>query len=242
MPEDAKYVSPKVINASQTIVKGSICVENYHAVLKHVKSSVRDSLRGKGKRTLVLNDETHHVASAPGDLRKWKKFLMEEEFGFQQIVGVSGTCYHKNQYFADVVSRYSLRQAIEERRVKDVEYVAEAPTLHDPDEKWQLIYQRHKNGLRKLRQQGIRPLTIVVTNTISKCDDVADELRAYLQEEEKISAEQAKEKVIAVTSSNKHQLNVARLRTVDSSQSKVEWNISVSIQLSLKLDRFSVYL
>ena len=229
MPENAKYVSPQVINASQTIVKGSICVENYHAILKHVKSSIRDSLRGKGKRTLVLNDETHHVASAPGDLRKWKKILMEEEFGFQRIIGVSGTCYHKNQYFADVVYRYSLRQAIEERRVKDVEYVAEAPTLHDPDEKWQLIYQRHNNGLRKLRQQGIRPLTIVVTNTISKCDDVSDELRAYLQEEEKISAEQAEEKVIAVSSSNKHQLNLARLRTVDSSQSKVEWIISVSM-------------
>ncbi len=229
MPEDAKYVSPQVINASQTIVKGSICVENYHAVLKHVKSSIRESLLGKGKRTLVLNDETHHVASAPGDLRKWKKFLMEEEFGFKRIVGVSGTCYHKNQYFADVVYRYSLRQAIEERRVKDVEYVAEAPTLQDPDEKWQLIYQRHINGLRNLSKQGIRPLTIIVTNTINKCDDVADELRAYLQEKEKISAEQAKEKVIAVTSSNKHQLNVARLRTVDSSQSKAEWIISVSM-------------
>lgn len=229
MPADAKYVSPKIINASETIVEGSVCVENYHAVLKHVRSSIRDSLRGRGERTLILNDEAHHVASAPGDLRKWKEFLTDQDFGFQRIIGVSGTCYHKNQYFADVIYRYSLRQAIEERRVKDIEYVAEAPTLRDPDEKWQLIYQRHKNGFGKLKQRGIRPLTIVVTNTISKCDDVAEELRAFLRQEEKISAEQANEKVITVTSSPKHQRNVASLGTVDNPQSKVEWIVSVSM-------------
>ncbi len=229
MPADAEYVSPKIINASETIIEGSLCVENYHAVLKHVKSSIRDSLRGRGKRTLILNDEAHHVSSAPGDLRKWKEFLTDEDFGFRRIVGVSGTCYVKNQYFADVINRYSLRQAIEERRVKDIEYVAEAPTLYDPDEKWQLIYQRHKNVFSRLRKQGIRPLTIVVTNTISKCDDVAEELSTFLQQEEEISAGQANEKVIAVTSSDKHQRNVARLATVDNPQSKVEWIISVSM-------------
>ena len=229
MPADAKYVSPKIINASETIVEGSVCVENYHAALKHVRSSIRDSLRGRGERTLILNDEAHHVASAPGDLRKWKEFLTDQDFGFKRIVGVSGTCYHKNQYFADVIYRYSLRQAIEERRVKDIEYVADAPTLRDPDEKWQLIYQRHKQGLKTLGQQGIRPLTIVITNTISKCDDVAEELRIFLQQGEKISAEQANEKVIAVTSSDKHQRNLARLGTVDNPQSKVEWVVSVSM-------------
>ena len=229
MPADAAYISPQIINASETIVEGSICVENYHAILQHVKSSIRDSLRGKGKRTLILNDEAHHVASVSGDLRKWKEFLTDDEFGFQRIIGVSGACYLKNQYFADVVSRYSLRQAIEERRVKDIEYVAEAPTLRDPDEKWQLIHQRHQKSLRQLKKQGIRPLTIVVTHTIKKCDDVADELRTFLQKEEEISAEQANTKVIAVTSSNKHKLNVARLKTVDTPQSKVEWIISVSM-------------
>ena len=96
MPADANFASPRIIDASETIVEGSICVENYHAILKHVKSSIRDSLIGKGKRTLILNDETHHVSSAPGDLRKWKEFLTDKEFDFFRIVGVSGTCYHKN--------------------------------------------------------------------------------------------------------------------------------------------------
>ena len=229
MPADAKYASPSIINASETIVEGSICVENYHAVLKHVRSSIRDSLQGKGERTLILNDEAHHVACSPADSRKWKEFLIDRDFGFQRIVGVSGTCYTKNQYFTDVVSRYSLRQAIEDRVVKDVEYITDAPTVKESDEKWQLIYQNHKTILRTLKKQRIRPLTIVVVNKISRCNEVANELKTFLQKQEGILPDQADKKVIAVTSSPKHQPNVARLRTVDSPESNVEWIISVSM-------------
>ena len=61
LPEDARVRNPHIINATESIVDGTICIENFHATLRHVKSSVRDSLTGKGDRTLVLNDEIHHV-------------------------------------------------------------------------------------------------------------------------------------------------------------------------------------
>lgn len=61
LPADAKVRTPKIINASESIVDASICVENYHAILETVKSSIRDSLKGKGARVAVLNDEAHHV-------------------------------------------------------------------------------------------------------------------------------------------------------------------------------------
>ncbi len=231
MPADMAYHSPQIIDASESIVEGCICVENYHAILKHVKSAVRSSLKGKGEKTLVLNDEAHHVASATTDLKKWKEFLIDKEFGFRRVVGVSGTCYVGNDYFADVVSRYSLRQAIEERHVKEVEYIAKEPKLRDSDEKWQLIHKFHKECARKIKRRvpGIRPLTIVVTKNIRNCESVAEELRAFLQESERISEEQADSKVLVVTSSQAHQRNIARLRMVDSPQSKVEWIISVSM-------------
>src|SRR3989344_4859121 len=38
LPPDAKISTPRVINASQSITAGSICVENYHAILEHVGS------------------------------------------------------------------------------------------------------------------------------------------------------------------------------------------------------------
>ena len=231
MPQGVNFVSPSVINASVTIVEGSICVENYHAVLEHVNSSIRESLRGKGEKTLILNDEAHHVTAASGQLKKWKQFLNNADFGFRRIVGVSGTCYLKNQYFVDVVSRYSLRQAIEDRIVKDVEYVTEGPSLHDPKQRWQVIHDRHINASKDFENKGIdiRPLTIVVTNSIRGCNNIADELIEYIQNIECISNEQANEKVITVTSSRGHVLNVVRLKTVDNPESKVEWIISVSM-------------
>jgi type III restriction enzyme len=230
LPVEAKVKAPRIINASETIVDGSLCVENYHAILETVKSSIRDSLHGKGTRVAVLNDEAHHVANASGtEAKKWKEFLLNPEYGFRIVVGVSGTCYVHDTYFADVVSRYSLRQAIEERFVKTVEYVAEMPQTNSPEEKWQLIYNRHQAWKKKLTQRGIRPLTIIVTRDIRSCEQVAEELKDFLVEWEKLTPEQANDKVLPVSSSSKHQVNVARLRLVDQPASKVEWIVSVSM-------------
>jgi type III restriction enzyme len=230
LPEGAKVTGPRIINASETIVDGSVCVENYHAILETVKSSIRDSLQGKGARVAVLNDEAHHVANASGtEAKRWKEFLLNPEYGFRMVVGVSGTCYVGDDYFADVISRYSLRQAIEERFVKRVEYVAEMPETSNPEEKWQLIHSRHQAWQKKLQQRGIRPLTIVVTKDIRSCEQVAEDLKDFLVEWEKLSSEQAENKVLPVSSSSRHQANIAKLRLVDNPASPVEWIISVAM-------------
>ena len=230
LPQGAKIKAPRIINASESIVDGSICVENYHAILENVKSSIRDSLKGVGARVAVLNDEAHHVANAGGtEAKKWKEFLLDPEYGFRIVVGVSGTCYLDDEYFTDVIHRYSLRQAIEERFIKKVEYVAEMPGTDNSDERWQLIHNRHEMWRKKLKPRMIRPLTIVVTRDIKSCEQVAEELKEFLTAWEKISPEQAEEKVLPVTSSSKHQPNVAKLKLVDQPSSKVEWIVSVSM-------------
>lgn len=230
LPRDARISTPKIINASETIVDSAICIENYHAILEHVKSSIRDSLKGSGERVAVLSDEVHHVANETGaKAKKWKEFLLNPEYGFKIVVGVSGTCYVGDDYFADVISRYSLRQAIEDRFVKKVEYVSEMPETDDPEERWQLIYNRHKDWKKKLKKHGIKPLSIIVTKGISDCKRVAAELQEFLQEWEGISSDDAKEKVLPVTSAAEHQPNVAKLRVVDNPASKTEWIASVSM-------------
>ncbi|MGD9973625.1 MAG: DEAD/DEAH box helicase [Desulfatirhabdiaceae bacterium] len=230
LPVNAKVRVPKIINASETIVDGSICVENYHAILQHVKSSIRDSLIGKGDRVAVLNDEAHHVANDTGtNVKRWKEFLLNPEYGFRYVLGVSGTCYIGDEYFADVVSRYSLREAIEQRFVKMVQYVAEMPQTDNPEEKWQLIYNRHLAWKKELKRRQIRPLTIIVTRDIKTCKRVSEELQAFLEEREKLKPDQAAAKVLPVTSATEHQPNVARLKTVDSAAGKVEWIVSVSM-------------
>lgn len=104
LPEHAKITAPSITNASQSIVEESICVENYHAILETTGSSIRDSLQGKGARVAVLNDEAHHVANeSAAKTKKWKEFLADSSYGFRLILGVSGTCYVANDYFADVI-------------------------------------------------------------------------------------------------------------------------------------------
>lgn len=227
LPAEAMIPTPRIINAGQTLIEGSICVENYHAILEHVGSSIRASLEGKGARTLVLNDEAHHVANETGTKeRKWKEFLLDPAYGFRYVIGVSGTCYVGDDYFTDVIYRYSLRQAMEERYVKEVEYVAEMPRADDPDEKWQLIYNLHEDVRRKLKKRKLRPLTIIVTPKITRCEEVAEELKAFLIEKENLEPDAVDEQVLVVYNGA---ADVRRLPYVDNRDSKVEWIVSVSM-------------
>ncbi len=154
---------------------------------------------------------------------------MNPKYNFRYVIGVSGTCYIEDEYFSDVIYRYSLRQAMEDRFIKKVEYIAEMPQTDNAEEKWQLIYSRHQAWKKTLKGKGIRPLTIVVTKDIRTCKSVAEGLQIFLQEWEKLSAEEAEKKILPVSSANEHQLNLGHLKNVDSPKSKIEWIVSVSM-------------
>lgn len=225
--------APKIINGSESVVSGSICIENYHQILENASSSIRDSLQGKGARTLVLNDESHHVYSnengdpeKPETIRKWKAFLDAPEFDFKYIIGVSGTCYIKDDYFSDVMFRYSLRQAMEDNYVKSVQYVAKSDDLRDKYQKWQVIINRHNEKAEEIKGLGILPITIVVTQKINSCNTTAAEFKDFLMKTEGLNEKQADEKVLVVHGRSKDNY---RLTDIDSSESKIEWVFSVSM-------------
>lgn len=228
LPPDSKILNPRIINASNTIQKGDICIENIHATYINTKSAIEDSLAGKGKRTLVLNDEAHHLMS-PSDtaLKKWKEFLLEPKYNFKFIVNLSGTCYIGDDYFTDVIYRFSLRDSIEEHFVKSIRYVAEDSSGSE-DEKFQKIYDNHiENKVAKYRK--LKPITILVTKNIAACKRVTDKLITFLAKKEKISKEEATKKVLIVTSANEHKRNIPILRRVDAKTNRIEWITSVSM-------------
>jgi type III restriction enzyme len=228
LPPDSKILNPRIINASNTIQKGDICIENIHATYINTKSAIQDSLVGKGNRTLVLNDEAHHLMS-PSDtaLKKWKEFLLEPKYNFRFIVNLSGTCYIGDDYFADVIYRFSLRDSIEEHFVKSIRYVAEDSSGSE-DEKFQKVYDNHiENKIAKYRK--VKPITIVVTKNIAACKRVTDKMIAFLAKKEKISKEKAAKKVLIVTSANEHKHNIPILRRVDDKTNEIEWITSVSM-------------
>ena len=228
LPADAKIANPRIINASNTIQKGDICIENIHATYINTKSAIEDSLAGKGERTLVLNDEAHHLMS-PSDtaLKKWKEFLLDPKYGFKFVVNVSGTCYIGDDYFTDVIHRFSLRDSIEEKFVKSIRYVAEDSSGNE-DEKFQKIYDNHIEN-KTVKYRKVKPITILVTKNIAACKRLTEKLIAFLAKKEKISKEQAAEKVLIVTSANEHKSNIPILRRVDDKDNPIEWITSVSM-------------
>jgi len=229
IPEDVKIRNPRIINATQTIKEGDICIENIHAVYEYVKSSVEDSLTGKGEKTLVLCDEVHHAYNPPGRdwaIKKWKEFLLDPKYNFRYIVGDTGTAYIGNDYFTDVVYRYSLRQAIEERTIKTIKYVAE-DSPGGENEKFQKIYDNHLEN--KMRYRKIKPIIIIVTKDISACKRLTEKWINFIAEKEGISKEDAEKKVLIVTSSPEHKENVLKLNRVDDKDDPTEWITSVSI-------------
>lgn len=233
IPKNALCKNPSIVDANVTVKAGSICVENIHAVYETTGSSIKDSFQGQGERVLVLNDESHHIfnkisgnTSEAQGLKRWKEFLLNSKYNFKYILGFTGTAYHDSEYFNDIIYRYSLREAIEDRIVKNVEYVQKDDSS-GTDEKFQKIYQNHKENIDKYPK--IKPLSILVTKDIARAKNLHEDLIDFLEKKEKRSREDIEEKVLIVTSHNDHGANLPKLKTVDERENPAEWIVSVSM-------------
>lgn len=214
---------PKIINGTESIVKGTICIENREAIYNNTRSSIIDSLTNKGDRTLVLSDEAHHIYYS--EKNKWKDFI--EKINFKYNIGVSGTCYYSdNNYFSDVIYRYSLKTAIEQQRVKTVEYISEDNVPNKSEERWQVIINSHNDIKKKLK---ILPISIVITDKTTTCDNIAKDFKTYLKKHLNISDAEVNERVLVIHSKSSTAGDRLKLRTVDDKDSKVEWIFSVSM-------------
>ena len=234
LPKNLKGKTPRIINADSTIVKGDICIENIHAVYSNTGSSIEDSFKNGGEDTLVLNDESHHIfnkTSEKGEsgknIKKWKDFLLDKTNNFKYILGFTGTAYVDNEYFNDVIYRYSLKQAIEDKIVKSIEYVQKDDIVSDEQYKFQKILQNHNNIKRKYSK--IKPISILITKDISSAKRLYEDFIDFLCNFTYISRETAEKKVLIVTSDARHKSNIAMLDFVDSVENSYEWIVSVSM-------------
>ncbi|MDG5467270.1 DEAD/DEAH box helicase family protein [Deltaproteobacteria bacterium IMCC39524] len=251
---DAQVPIPAIKRGTETIQPGDICVENIHAVYAKTGSSIADSFKGNGSRTLVLNDEAHHLFS-PSDsgessMKEWLKFLVNTEYDFRYMIHVTGTPYAGDEYFPDVIYRFGIKQAIELKVVKKPDYVTE--DTHKA-QSWDKTYAVHQQNWKDYGTK-LRPISIIITQDIAGCVEVWKELIDYLVKKEKISPEEAEEKAIWVTSGipsakaakarvesayeprgdkdspdKRRKENLAALKKVDEPSSSVEWIVSVSM-------------
>ena len=237
IPKSAIIKNPRIIDANQTIRRGDICIENIHAVYTGTGSSIYDSFKDGGTDTLILNDESHHIYNNPQsissrsfeaqNIKKWKSFLKNKDYNFKYIMGFTGTAYIDNDYFNDVIYRYSLKEAIEDKVVKSIDYVQKDDSGRNINEKFQKIYQNHLENIRK--NSKLKPLTILVTKDISMAKDLETQLIKFLSIQEEISRDVVEKKVLLVTSHDEHKENIKKLKYVDEKNNSVEWIISVSM-------------
>jgi len=233
LPKNSVYKNPHIQTSGETIKEGSICIDNIHKAYSHVSSSINDSLTNNGERTLIINDEAHHLMNKPTtgssienkNQKLWSKFLDSKKYNFKYILNSTGTPYIGNFYFKDVIYRYSIREAIKEKYVKDILYLAK-DEVKSKNDRFEAIYQNHKNN-KEQYAEAKKHITIFVTNKIANTDDIAKDVVKFLVSRENISQEEAEKKVIAVTSSSKHAKNIPILENVD--QNEIEWIVSVSM-------------
>ena len=221
------HAIPTIVDAGATVQEGDICIENIHAAYERTGSSLADSFTGVGARALVISDEAHHVISAgKQQSKRWHEFLANPDYGFAYHLGVSGTCYVGNEYFSDVVDRYAIRDAINDKWVKEVYYLTEDDSSTN-DERFQKLLAQHEKN--RTSYSPLKPLTIAVVKDIKAANALAAELVDFLAGRPGISKQQAEAKVLVVTSSKEHAANVPRLKTVDDLTDPTEWVVSVAM-------------
>lgn len=236
----SNFVAPEVLNGDSTIVENSIAIENRNAVYasQFDRNSIVDSLKGKGEKTLVLNDEVHHVYYSESN--QWKSFINDErdnDIDFKYILGFTGTPYKRrssssspNEYFSDVIFRYSLREAIENNYVKDIHYISKEDIPNDPLERWQIILNSHDSIYTKIKDTfGEKPITIIVTDKQNKADSQAKKFKEFLKDKRGITDEEVDNIVLSVHSGNKAALDRLKLKDVDNPGNPVEFIFSVSM-------------
>lgn len=233
VPTSAKVKNPSIISANQTIEKGQICIENIHAVYQTTGSSIRDSFLGTGGDTLILNDESHHIFNTPSgnstdasSIKKWKSFLLNSEYGFKYMLGFTGTAYISDEYFPDVIYRYSLKEAIEQKIIKNVDYVKEDDSA-STEEKFQKILNNHINNSNQF--PNIKPISIIIAKDINGAKNIHKSFVDFLALQLNLSKDDAEKKVSIVTSAFEHKKNVNELKFVDDKNNSVEWIVSVSM-------------
>ena len=226
LPDRTGHRIPDIVNGGSTVRAGQICIENVHATYARTGSSIADSFKGHGGSTLVLSDEAHHIYAPQGKEEKlWKQFLADPGYGFRYHVGVSGTCYVGDEYFSDVVYRYSIGKAMDERTVKEVFYLDRDDSATD-DARFQKLANQHEKNRHVYR---LKPLTIAVTRDINGAEQLQADLVQFLAGRVPGGLEEARRRVLIVTSAPRHAANVRKLQTVDRADDPTEWIVSVAM-------------
>lgn len=213
LPEKYRHKVIKLLNANDPIEDNSIVIENVNAVWSADSNAIGDTLFARGSRVLVLSDEVHHayshltfdgtrlnydfkekdldnlsrISEEAGE-RLWMKFLREKPIKWH--LGFTGTPYNQDEYFVDVVFNYSIRDAAEDKFIKDIDAVLTVDGDEELTKEQRFIqiietHQKNKTLYSYADNDGnarIKPISIFIHSTQSAAKKNAQEFAQVLAE------------------------------------------------------------
>ena len=213
----AKYRG-KAINLltdNDPIEDDSIVIENINAV--YTFGGITDTLFKNTDEVLVLGDEIHHAyshlkyadnrlvldreegpegkKSEARDERLWMKFLRENS-KITRHIGFTGTPYNQNEYFADILYNYSIKDATEERYIKKINSIIHTETDEGDsrlkiDQRFEMVLKNHLENSEKYAyrdragKRRVKPITVFICPDIRNAQKRYEKFIAFLARYEK---------------------------------------------------------
>lgn len=239
LPVKYRNIPINLLNDNDPIVDSSIVIENINSIYNKDNNSIGDTLFSQIEEVLVLSDEVHHAYShlkysnnawildesegrgETRDERLWMKFIREEP-KITRHIGFTGTPYNQDEYFADVVYGYSIKDAMDEKYIKRINPIIKTESdeghteLTEPQKYEQILITHYENKKKYSYSDNgtprLKPITIFINDTQARAQRnteefikvLSDFLRNAKEEYRNLPASQmyqiASEKVICVIS------------------------------------------
>jgi len=203
-----------LLTDNDPIEDDSIVIENINAV--YTFGGINDTLFKNTDEVLVLGDEIHHAYShlkyadnrlvldkekgqegkgEARDERLWMRFLRENS-KITRHIGFTGTPYNQNEYFADIIYNYSIKDATEEKYIKKINSIIRTETDEGDDcltidQRFEMVLKNHLENREKYaykKQSGkrrVKPITIFICPNQKNAQRRSEEFITFLAGYEK---------------------------------------------------------
>ncbi|MBW2114815.1 MAG: DEAD/DEAH box helicase family protein [Deltaproteobacteria bacterium] len=210
LPQRYRGKAINLLTDNDPIEDDSIVIENINAV--YTFGGITDTFFKNTAEVLVLGDEIHHAyshlkyadnrlvldkeeglegkKSEARDERLWMRFLRENKKIIRHI-GFTGTPYNQNEYFADIICNYSIKDATEERYIKKINSIIRTETDEGNsrltiDQRFEMVLKNHLENREKYaykKQSGkkrLKPITIFICPYVNNAQKRSEEFITFL--------------------------------------------------------------
>ncbi len=211
LPVKYRNIAIQLLNENDPIADNSIVIENINSIYNKDNNSIGQTLFHNCDDVLVLSDEVHHAYShlkydedsisledtegrgEDRDERLWMKFLREEP-RIKRHIGFTGTPYNQDEYFADVIFDYSIRDAMTEKQIKKINPIIKTESDEETElslsQRFEQILITHYDNKKKYSYSDrgvarLKPITVFINSRQSAAqkntEDFIKALTDYLR-------------------------------------------------------------